>query len=141
MYYFDNKTLAQYIDQNVKLKVYANDDWYEIADKRDLYDPIDCVGYDEFGGDHRFNYTDIGQIKVGDRIFTVDQLQSQKTGKPSDTAEKPKPKGGDEPDLGSEEEPASKKEKEPELSHFSPVFDVGRDLLRELELMRKPKRD
>ncbi len=133
MYYFDNEYLAQYIDQQVDLMVYANGKWYQVADRSDLIDPIEGVGYNEDGEGYKFKYKDIKELKVGDTYFTLDQLQSQRTGndamddEKSSPAKKPDDGGEDKPD----EEPDKEKEPELDLSHFSPVYDLGRDLINE----------
>ena len=155
MYYFDNKYLQQYVDAGSKLsgsnlKVYVNQEWYNITSLSDLQDPIDGIGYDEYGGDHRFDYKSIESIQIGGRITTLDQLQTQMTGKPDDSSkEEPKPAdAGDEPDMGSdapeeepEEEPSKgsppKGKKGPDLSWFSPAYDIGRQLMQEHKRKRK----
>jgi hypothetical protein len=128
MYYFDNKYLQQYIDQNVDLWVYDGYEWFEVADRSDILDPIDGYGYDVNGRGFKFKYKQIEKIKVDGKIFTIDNLQSQFTGKPSQDVDKP-PAGKNQDDT-SEEPPEPESKKEPELSHFS-VFDVGRELIRE----------
>lgn len=40
MYYFDNKYLAQYLDQRVKLSVYVDYEWLDVADKTDVTDKL-----------------------------------------------------------------------------------------------------
>ena len=132
MYYFDNKFLAGYIDQQSDLSVYVNDDWYQIADMKDISDPIEGVGYNEYGEGFTVDYKNIDQIKVGNRYFTLDQLQAQYTGKDQEDDSKkksPEPKN-DEP----KDEPIPEEEpKEPELdlSSYSPVYDIGRNLINE----------
>ncbi len=125
MYYFDQKTLQQYLNQRVELKIFADDQWFDITNQNDLSDPVDGIGYDVYGQDHRFDYRDITQIKVGSRTFTLDQLQTHMTGKEE---EKPKPKSSD------EEEPP--KEKEPELAHYDP-FMIGRQIVKEFRRTKK----
>lgn len=136
MYYFDNKYLQQYIDQQVELWVFDGYQWREVADKYDLEDPIKGYGYDVNGRGSEFKYKQIEQIKVDNKLFTLDQLQAQFTGKSSE--DEPKSKGGKEPSGEDEEgppleEPVDKggSEKEPDLSHYSPVYNIGRDLIRE----------
>lgn len=129
MYYFDQKTLRQYLDQRVKLKVFVDDQWFDITNENDLSDSVVGIGYDVYGQDHRFDYRDITQIKVGSRTFTLDQLQTHMTGKEN---EKPKPKSSS----GDDEEPT--KEKEPELAHYDP-FMIGRKIVKEFR--RTKKRD
>lgn len=132
MYYFDNKYLQQYIDQGTELWVYDGYQWREVAEKEDLIDPVEGYGYDVNGRGYKFQYKQIEQIKVDGRIFTMDQLQTQMSGKSSDTGEKPASKGPKEPGPSDEEPaPEKKSEKEPDLSHFSPIYDIGRNLIAE----------
>lgn len=136
MYYFDNKYLQQYIDQQVELWVFDGYQWYEVADKYDLEDPIKGYGYDANGRGSEFKYKQIEQIKVDNKLFTLDQLQAQFTGKSSE--DEPESKGDTEPSGGDEEGPPMEEpadeggpEKEPDLSHYSPVYNIGRDLIHE----------
>lgn len=140
MYYFDNKYLAQYIDQRVKLKVYVNSDWYELTDLSDVSDPRNGVGYNEYGEGTQFDYRAIKQIQVNNSIITLDQLQTQMTGKSADTEKKPssKSEGPPEEEMPEEEPPA--KEKEPDLSWFSPAYDLGRQLMKEAKNANRNKR-
>lgn len=139
MYYFDNKFLAQYIDQQVSLKVYANDDWYIISDLSDLENFRRGVGYDEFGNATEFDYRNITKIKAGGQLLTLDKLNAQMTGKPPEEEEKPEPDAEPEEEPAAEEEPPpeEKPKKEPDLSWYSPAYDVGRQLMKELENHRK----
>lgn len=134
MFYFDKGFLAQYLDQRVPIKVFANEEWYQIADQRDLEDDISGIGYDVYGGDHRFDYRDIQQIKVGSKnVIDLKMLQDLKAGQ-SPEAEKPEKKSDDSGEEAShDEEPAAeeKPEKEPDLSWYSPAFDVGRKIIHE----------
>lgn len=128
MYYFDNNLLKQYLDQKRTLKAYDGSNWYEIADQSDLSDMITCVGYDTYGKDHRFDYRDITQVQVGEQLYTLEMLQSFMAGKPAE--EKPKGKSSESEPSADEEEPP-KKEKEPDLNWFSPVYDIGSKLMQE----------
>lgn len=134
MYYFDNKTLQQYIDQGVDLKVSVGNDWFTVADLSDLQDPVEGIGYDHWGSSHYFDYRDIVQIKNGNRLFTLDQLNAQMSGQTPENKDKKdtKPKEPKEDDFPEEEsdQPTSK-EKNPDLSWFSPMYQIGRDLLKE----------
>lgn len=123
MYYFDNRTLMQFLDQKKKLKVFADDKWVDVSSSVDLNDEVTGIGYDVYGKPSYYDYRDITQIVVGNRTFSIDQLQSFMTGKNSE--EKPKSKSED------EEEKSSKKE--PDLSWFSPVYDLGHQLIRETQ--------
>lgn len=139
MHFFDNEYLRQYIDQGVALKVYDGYDWLDVADISDLTDPIKGNGYDPYGKDHYFLYKDLEQIKVGNRIFTLDQLQAQQSGEPETDEEKPEPKAEKDTDIGPSAEPdeEEKPEKGPELSSYSPIFNIGRDLIAEYRKMKK----
>ncbi len=132
MYYFDNKLLAQYIDQKKKVKVFVDNSWYEIADQRDLEDPISGNGIDVYGAVHTFDFRDIQQIKVGEIVITLEMLQQQH-GQQSNSEEKPKPPADDSEETPPDEEPP-KKEKEPDLSWYSPMYDVGRNLIKERKM-------
>lgn len=126
MYYFDNKLLQGYIDQRKDLKAFDGQNWYSIADLSDLSDPITCIGYDVYGKDHRFDYRDITQIKVGNQTYTLEMLQKFQTGEEPEGGNKKPAKSSP-----SEEEPKEKPEKEPELAHFSRVYDIGHQLIKE----------
>lgn len=131
MYYFDSKFLSQYIDQKIKLQVFVDGEWFTIADQSDLTDPVSGNAYTEFGQVHRFDYRNIQQIKAGENVLSLDQLQAIKSGKPGTDEKEPAANadsGGEEEEIP-EEEPS--KEKEPDLSWYSPIYNVGRDLLRE----------
>lgn len=134
MYYFDNNLLKQYIDQKRTVKAYDGSNWYEIADQSDLSDAITCIGYDVYGKDHRFDYRDITQIQVGKQIYTLEMLQSFMAGKPAE--EKPKGKSAESEPSADENEPP-KKEKEPDLSWFSPAYDIGKGIMQEARRRRK----
>ncbi len=132
MFYIDKVFIGQFLDQKMPVKVFSNEEWYEIADPRDLEDDITGIGYDVYGGDHRFDYRNIEQIKVGNRPpLDLEGLQAMKTGQ-KPTEEKPEKKDSEDEPM-SDEEPASeeKPEKEPDLSWYSPAFDVGRKIIHE----------
>lgn len=143
---FDNVLLKQYIDVGADLKVYANDDWYTISDKSDVADSIDAVGQDEYGAPHRFGYQDIKQIKVNGDVITLEMLATKfgdVTTEPSGDGGS-KPKGDDLGGGGDEEEPTDepkppKDDKGPDLSWFSPAYDVGRILMKEKEERNKKR--
>jgi hypothetical protein len=144
MYYFDNKTLAQYLDQNIELEIFVEDEWYKIADLSDVSSPKLGVAYDLYGASHRFDYREIEQIKAGTNIVTLDALQTQKGSKPAEEPAKGKSvKPADDASLDDEpiedEEPVPNGKKEPDLSWFSPVYDVGRQLMRENNKRKKVK--
>lgn len=140
MYYFDSKYLAQYIDQRVKLKVYVNSDWYELTDLSDVSDPRKGVGYSEYGEGTQFDYRAIKQIQVNNSIITLDQLQTQMTGKSSDSEKKPSGKSEESSEEEMPEEEPKPKEKEPDLSWFSPAYDLGRQLIKEAHANRNKRR-
>lgn len=138
MYYFDNKLLAQYIDQGVELKVYANDEWYSVGDEYDIQDPSTAVVYDSYGESSTVDYRDITQIKVGSRIYTLEMLQTHMTGKSASnekgkTAAKPK----DTEEVPAEEPEENPSEKEPDLSWYSPVYDIGKEILKEIQRRKR----
>lgn len=135
MYFFDKGILAQYLDQSsprMPLKVFSNNEWYTIAEPRDLEDDITGIGYDVYGGDHRFDYRDIQQIKVGNNPpLDLKGLQDMKAGQPAQPEAGGEKKSEDEP---AEEDPnpdEEKPEKEPDLSWYSPAYDVGRKIIHE----------
>ena len=134
MYFFDKVFLGQFLDQKLPVKVFANSEWYSITGPSDLEDDITGIGYDVYGGDHRFDYRDIQQIKVGSQPpLDLKGLQDMKAG------QKPEPEKGGEAKAGSEEdapeeEPSpdeEKPEKEPDLSWYSPAYDIGRKIIHE----------
>ena len=130
MYYFDQNLLQQYMNQKISLKVFVDQEWYTIADMRDLEDPMAGLGYDAYNGDHRFDYREIEQIQVGGRTISLDQLQAQKTGHPADSNKKADSSAESESSEDMpEEEP--KKEKEPDLSWYSPHYNLGHLMLAE----------
>lgn len=136
MYYFDNKLLQGYIDQQKDLKAFDGQNWYSIADQSDLSDPITCIGYDVYGKDHRFDYRDITQIKVGNQTYTLEMLQKFYSGEEPEGEEKKPSKPSPSEEEPPEEEPEEKPSKEPELAHFSRVFDIGHQLIREAKKRR-----
>lgn len=108
MYYFDNEFLQQYLDTGTKLKVYVDSEWYDIPEKSDVSDKVDGIGYNQYGQEHYFDYRDVEQIKAGNKVFTLDMLQSMQGGKPAGTGEKkkkgsPKEGGEEQPELGGDE--------------------------------------
>jgi len=138
---FDNILLSQYIDVGAKVQVYANSEWYSIADKSDVSDSVDAVGYDEYGGDHRFSYQEIEQIKVNGQVITLEMLAT-KMGDKTDGGKEEKPTGGSDSeeapeDTPPEEDKPEKPAKEPDLSWFSPAYDIGRILMKEKEERKK----
>lgn len=107
--FFDNKTLQQYIDTKLKLKVFVDGQWVTIADRDDVSDTANGVGQDNKGNAIIFDYRDIQQVKAGNNQITLDQLQKQVGGedKPASTLKK-----GVSP--GSEEEPEEDESETPE---------------------------
>lgn len=135
MYYFDNKTLQQYLDSGQSIEIYVNSDIYKVSSIDDVKNPKVGFCYDEFGEAHKFDYRSIEKIKIGSQYLTIDGLQKQKTGEepPEKDAPKKDSEGGE--DEVPDEEP--KGGKGPDLSWFAPSFDVGRTLMNELAEWRK----
>ena len=90
------------------------------------------MGYDEFGKASYLKYIRITKIKVNDRVYTIDQLQDFMSGEGDGSAEDKEKKGGggDESPAAEDEEGADAK-KEPDLSWYSPVYDIGKQILKE----------
>lgn len=137
MYYFDNKFLQQYLDTGAQLQIYYQSEWYNIADLSDLDDAKKAVGYDEYGESKYIPYVGIELIQVNGSIITIEQLQSMMTGKPKEDGDNSKSSQDapeEEPDMEEppepEEEPKPKK-KGPDLSWYSPHYNLGREILRE----------
>lgn len=129
MHYFDNVFLGQYLDTGADISVYVDSEWYTLSDTSDVSDPVDGNGYNEWGGSHKFNYQAIEKIKVNGQIVDREMLATKMGETPPEGEKKPKPSNS-----GGEEELEDKpKEKEPDLSWFSPAYDIGRELLKERE--------
>lgn len=133
MYYFDSKLLQGYIDQKKKLQVFDGNQWLGIADFNDLEDAQTGIGYDTYGKSFNFDYRDITQIKVGNRIYTLEMLQQFYSGEEPSGDKKPTKSNSKE----SEPEPEPKTGKEPDLSWFSPVYDIGKQLMKEARRKRR----
>lgn len=119
MYYFDNKFLMHYLNLDSDLKVYVDQEYYQIADAYDISDPKVGYGYTIYGEPRKFDYKQIQQIMVDDRVFTLDQLQSAYSAKeeePKDTEKKEKP--AEEP---AAEPPAEEPAKEEEPKEEKPA--------------------
>lgn len=129
MKYFDRDYLKQYIDQGVKLRVFANYDWYQVTDASDLASTSTLVGYDDTYDATEIDYRDIEEIKVGNKHYTIDQLNGVGSEDAPDKETTPKPGGEDTEEPPAEEEPVDKGPKEPDLSHFSRVYDLGRNII------------
>lgn len=135
MVYFDQNYLKQYLSQGKPLKVYVNGEYYDIADATDLESSAYGLGYNNNGKPTTFAYTDIQQIKSGEHILTLDQLQ-QKTGQgggeEADAEPAPDAGGGDDmsmpepPTGGGEEPPMDMPEEEPEEEPEPPQESVRR---------------
>lgn len=131
MCYFDNKYLQQYLDSGQELWVYDGYEWHEIVDMSDIEKSNKGTGYDAQGKASSFSYFDIQQIKVGKNlIITLDQLQKM-MGSDVETEKPKKEPSSKKPEKEPDEEPPAKPEKEPDLSWYSPIYNVGRDLIRE----------
>lgn len=144
MYYFDSKFLQQYMDQGVKLKVYANNEWYNISDMYDIHNPSEAVVYDVNGESSLIDYRNIEQIQVGNQRLDLEGLQSMMVGQKPEGEDKkksePKEPAGDEEPMP-EEEPEGEgkppKEKGPDLSWYSPHYELGRNLLKEAQRRKR----
>ena len=139
---FDNVLLAQYLDAGAKVKVYANSEWYTLADRSDVADKVDAVGYDEYQGAHYFSYQTIEQIQVNGQIITLEMLSTKMGDKVAgeEGDKKEKPTGGAEEEEAPEETPPPEEEKPdkgPDLSWFSPAYDIGRILMKEKDERKK----
>lgn len=131
---FDNNLLKQYLDVGAEVKVYANHEWYDIVDKSDLADSIDACGQDEYGGTHRFSYQTIEQIQINGQIITLDMLSKKMGDKVEDDGKSEnKPEKKDDLDVPEEDDSEDKPEKGPDLSWFSPAYDIGRMIIKEKE--------
>lgn len=133
MYYFDNKFLQQYIDTGAKLQVYYDSEWYNISDLIDLHNATEAVGYDEYGESKTIPYKQIELIQVNGSVITIDNLQTMMTGKETEDDSKTKKPSSDseEPDMNADDEKPRDNEKEPDLSWYSPHYDLGRLILKE----------
>lgn len=134
MYFFDNKFLQQYIDAGAKLKIYSNSDWHTISDLSDLKSAKFATAYSEYGEATQIPYKQIELIQVNGSVITIENLQSMMTGKQADDQKKPasEKEPGPEDDFATDEEPdTGSKKKEPDLSWYSPHYDLGRSILKE----------
>jgi hypothetical protein len=151
MYFFDNKYLKQYLEMGARLQVFVEGAWWTVADTSDVANAMYGVGYDEHGRPEYFDYRAIEQIKAAGRIFTLDQLQTQKTGQPPEGEEGGKEgeadlppedeleKGGADPAGGP---PPEEKEEEPAPGVgkvTDSVYRLGDKLLSEAEKRREGK--
>lgn len=83
MLYFDKKYLKQYLDTGLKLKVYVDGRYLTIANPDDLKkDKGEGVG--SKGEVIKFNYKNVDHVKVGSRVFTLDQLNGEEPDMPDD---------------------------------------------------------
>lgn len=129
MKYFDRDYLRQYIDQGIKLRVFAYYDWFQVVDMNDLSDDAKLVGYDDTYDATEIDYRDIEEIKVGSKHYTIDQLNDVGSEDAADEEAPAEPGVEDTEEPPDEEEPDDAGPKEPDLSHFSRVFDVGRNII------------
>lgn len=101
MYFFDSKFLNQYLQQGIDLKVYVDGDYFTVADASDLESATYGVGYDTNGKPHIFDYRSVEQVKTGNNIFTLDQLQTTVSGEAPPEGGESDPGGGNPaPDTG-----------------------------------------
>lgn len=153
-YYFDRDFLLQYINQKVKTKVFVDGRFIDIADASDLEDELHGIGYDNRGNPKFFDYRSVEQVKAGNKLVTLDQLQkmqSQPTPEepeeePEETEpeETPEDMGGEEPiPPEGEESPTPEEEpeeeptgKQPQKAHYDPYM-IGRKIIQE---SKKPRR-
>lgn len=103
MYYFNNEYLKQYLSTGMKLKVFIQGSFYDIADESDVADTQVFSAYDENGKPSAFNYKDIESVKIGSNTtFSLDDLQKSldaaaATEDPSADDSAPKNSDSDEP--------------------------------------------
>lgn len=83
MFYFDKKYLKQYMESGLKLKVYVSSRYLTITDPSDL-SKSDGEGMDGDGEMKKFNYKDIDHVKIGSRIFTMDDLNGNDSKMPDE---------------------------------------------------------
>lgn len=169
MFYFDSDYLKQYADTGLKLKVYVDNEWYDIADPKDLSDKVNGVAYTQYGQPHYFDYRDIEKVKTGKNTFTLDMLQKSQTGKSTDSEESSTGKkqksagdfgeldnisgglsdegeeepGAEEPSLEAGSEPAEPEGEEPSEKEPENAayrpYDIGRLIIREAYRRKRNK--
>lgn len=83
MRYFDRKFLKQYMDTGLKLKVYIDGRYLTIGDPSDLKKG-NGEGIDRDGKVVKFNYKDVDHVKIGSRVFTMDNLNGDDPQMPDD---------------------------------------------------------
>ncbi len=88
MYYFDNQYLQDYLKQDSNLQVLVNKSYLSIADESDIESPKIGVGYDANGKPSYFKYSEITAVKIGEVIYTIEQLNQFMDPKPEDSPEK-----------------------------------------------------
>lgn len=78
MYYFDRLYLQQYLKTGKPLQVYTDREYLTISDIADLL-PRKGIGYRVTGEAVYFDYRDITQVKLGDVIYSAEQLNKSMT--------------------------------------------------------------
>jgi len=135
MYYFDNKFLMHYLNLGVDLKVYVDNEYYDVADAYDISDPNIGYGYTIYGEPRQFDYRAIDHIMINDKTFSIDQLQSAyskqytetdtETKKTKDTEKSKEKEAPAEPEAEKEEEtPAEPEKKEEGIQMHSYVQNI-----------------
>lgn len=84
MHFFDREFLARYLDQGISPKIFVDKQYYTITDLSDLISTTGGIAYDLNGKEHDFNYVDIENVMVGDRIVDRDVLKRISKGETGD---------------------------------------------------------
>lgn len=109
MYFFDNKTLQQYLKTGEKLQVFANKEYLTITDDSDVSDTQYGAGIDTTGKTIPFSYKEIDHLKIGGFIYTLDQLQkSFETPEPKPEEDSANDASGDKQPTDAEPKPDAK---------------------------------
>lgn len=82
MLYFDKNYIKQYLKTGLKLKVYVNGRYLTVTGPEDL--KKDGEGVDSDGEVKKFNYKNIDHVKIGSRVFTIDDLNGNDKDMPDD---------------------------------------------------------
>jgi pullulanase/glycogen debranching enzyme len=121
--YFDNILLRQYLDSELKVKVYSDESrqWYYLTiDSFDSVPEGQVVGFDITGRGHTLDWKTFTQVKVGESVLDIDGLN--KLAHPEEAPEKEEDKPNKEDDKEDESKkddskslpPAPKDKDEPE---------------------------
>lgn len=114
MYYFDNHYLMQYLMAGADVRVYVDQDYYDISSADDLLDPDEGTGFTIYGEPYKFDYKQIEHIIVNGNVIDLEALQ--------DMVKKEEPK--EEP---AEEEPAKEEPKDDDTGNDETKADAGGD--------------